>query len=271
MKKNLSVYCLFVFVLMTHITVAQDIIIKTDGTSVNCKIKEIGLDEVKYTLPDYSTDVTFSVDKENISKITFANGKEIIFKKELTNPANYETNRKNAFKTGFLSPLFGYTSIGYERSLKPGRSVEGTLGLIGMGIAPDNENPQGAFLKLGYKFIKDPDYYLRGMRYSHLLKGSYIKPEIGITAFSRNEWQYDEYYPFQSHEVRKAVVSAVIQLVIGKQWIFDNAFLVDIFGGVGYGFSTNWDLGGYHYGYVLADSKFPLALSSGLRIGFLTH
>jgi hypothetical protein len=261
----LAILALFV----AQTIVAQDIILQKDSTLIKCKIKEIGLDEVKYTLPEYSTDVTLVIDKDNIMKVIFENGKEMTFQKAMTNPANYKDNKKNAMKIGFLGPLAGSTSFSYERSLRPGRSIEGTIGVIGLGMDNSGDNPGGAFVKFGYKYIKDPDFYLRGMRYAHLLKGGYIKPEFGFAAFAIDQWNYDyssSYY--QEYYTRETVISAVIQLVMGKQWIFDNAFLVDLYGGVGYGFTTS-DYGGFHYGYVIADNSFPITASAGLKIGFL--
>ncbi|MBK6347849.1 MAG: hypothetical protein IPF68_18290 [Bacteroidales bacterium] len=53
--------------------------------------------------------------------------------------------------------------------------------------------------------------------------------------------------------------------MFGKQWVFDNAFSVDIYSGVGYGFSTSEGSVTYHYGYTIADNSFPIAVSGGLK------
>lgn len=246
---------------------AQDLIMKKNNELIKCKIKEIGLDEIKYTLPEYSADVLLSIDKDDIDKIIFENGKEMVFQQNMTNPETYKDNKKNILKIDFLSPLTGNTTFAYERSLRPGRSVEASLGIIGLGIDPGDENPGGAFLKFGYKFIKDPDFYLRGMRYAHILKGGYIKPEIAFGFFSRDTW----YDPYNSYNIRgrEDIFSGTFQLVFGKQWIFDNVFAVDTYAGVGYGFSTENNSGGYHYGYTIADNSFPISFSAGLKIGYL--
>ncbi|MDP3462387.1 MAG: hypothetical protein Q8S18_06335 [Bacteroidales bacterium] len=254
---------------------AQDIILKRNDEMIHCKIKEIGLDEIKYSLPDHSQDILFVIAKDDISKVVLENGKEMTFEKRLTDPGNYLDNKKNALKIDFLSPLTGNTSLSYERSLRPGRSLEGTLGIIGLGLDAADRNAGGAFVKFGMKFIKDPDFYLRGMQYAHLLKGSYVKPEISFGFFSHNQWEYfdkyDEngYWIGYQNRVREDVFSGTIQLVLGKQWIFDNAFLIDIYGGLGYGFSTNNYDGGYMYGYSIAGSDFPISVSGGLKIGLL--
>ena len=92
MKAKVSIIFTFLVIIISQSIVAQDIIIKKDNSEIKCKIKEIGLDEIKYTLPEYSEDVTFAIDKDNVLKIIFENGKELTFQKEMYNPANYKDN-----------------------------------------------------------------------------------------------------------------------------------------------------------------------------------
>ena len=153
MKKNLFLICTISLFLLSQSIMAQDIIIKKDNQTIKCKIKEIGTDDIKYILPEYASDVTFAIAQDNVTKIVFENGKEMTFQKEMNNPENYLDNKKNALKINFLSPLYGSTSFSYEKSLKPSRSIEGTVGFIGLGIDQWDENPAGAFAKFGYKFI----------------------------------------------------------------------------------------------------------------------
>jgi hypothetical protein len=65
-----------------------------------------------------------AIDKDDIVKIIFENVKEMEFQKKMTNPETYRENKKNIIKVDFLSPLTGNTTFAYERSLRPGRSVE---------------------------------------------------------------------------------------------------------------------------------------------------
>ncbi|MBN2173077.1 MAG: hypothetical protein JW731_03030 [Bacteroidales bacterium] len=245
----------------------QDQIHKKNNEVINCKIKEIGMDEIKYTVPDYPQDVLFTIDKDKVLKIVFENGQELFFQQEMTNPENYVDNKKNAIKIDFLSPLTGNTTFAYEHSLKPGRSIEATLGIIGLGADPNDYDPAGVFIKFGPKFIKSPDFYLRGMKYAHILKGGYIKPEFSIGYYSRYFYEYNYYY--DEEKVRDNVVNATIMLNIGKQWIFDNSFLVDFYFGVGYGFDSNDWATEYHYSHITADEDVPLSFGAGLKIGWL--
>ena len=261
---------LAILLLFSGIVPAQDIIMKKNTELINCKIREIGLDEIKYNLPDYPGDVMFAIDKDKITKIIFENGKEMIFEKAMTNPLNYEDNRKNIIKVDFLSPLTGNTTFAWEHSVRPGRSYEATLGIIGLGLDNGDRNAGGAFTKFGYKFIKDPDFYFRGMRYAHVLKGSYVKPELTFGFFNHDTWLWGDYNnDFSPKKSRESVISGTVQIVLGKQWVFDNAFSIDFFGGIGYGFTTSEDFTPYHYGYTVMDKNFPLAFSSGFKIGYL--
>ena len=254
-----------ILLVMSQFVIAQDQIHKRNSEIINCKIKEIGSESVKYSLPDYPDDVSFSIDNDKILKIVFENGKEHFFQKEMFNPENYIEDKKNAIKLDFISPLTGNTTFAYEHSRKPGQSFEITLGLIGIGFDPGDENARGAFAKFGYKFIKAPDFYFNKMRYAHILKGAYIKPEISFGYYSHDYYNYESSGNHSTN--RENVVSGALHLVLGKQWVFSNVFLVDFSVGVGYGFD-NID-GGYHYGYATSDGSFPISGSANLKIGYL--
>ena len=254
---------------------SQDLIIKKTQDTIFCKIKEVATDDLKYSLPEYPDDLSFSIEKDKLLKAVFSNGKEMTFMNELSNPENYVGQKKNAIKIDFMSPLTGNTTFAYEHSLKPGRSIEGTLGIIGLGIDPNDNNPRGAFLKFGMKFIKSPDFYLRGMRYAHILKGGYVKPELSLGYYSRlfeySDYSYSHSYTYYSQ--REDIVTGAFHLDIGKQWVFDDAFLVDFFFGIGYGFATHpkksYDDPTYQFGYIIASETVPISFSAGLKFGFL--
>ena len=81
------------------------------------------------------------------------------------------------------------------------------MGIIGLGIDPGEVNPAGFFTKGGIKFIKSPDFFMRGMRYAHVLKGGYVKPEIAIGYFSQDDY-YDSYY--SSGTTRETIISGAV-------------------------------------------------------------
>ena len=261
-----KVYLLSVFLLLCAMQsiLAQDRIIKRDGDIIDCKVAEIGFEEIKYIQAEYGPDLQFGILKSKVDRIIFADGKELIIDHLETARETAEMNsadlflvqRRNAIKMAFLSPLTGVTAFSYERALKPGRSMEFTLSLIGLGFN-NPEDAVGLGLKAGYKFIRSPDHYIRGMRYAHILKGGYVKPEF---AFAR--------YNLRSKD--EEVIKAALIVNLGKQWVFSDVFLVDLYIGLGYGMtSSRIEDPEYPHDFVVVDPQFPLAMDAGFRLGFL--
>lgn len=254
---------------------AQDRIVKTNTDTIFCKVKEVLTDEVKYILPVTSMDIVFGIDKNYIHKVILENGKELAFSHSLYGEKTYEHQKKHALKVGFLAPLTGNMTFSYEKLIRPSRSWEVSLGIIGIGTDYDDENPRGAFVKFGMKFIKSPDFYLKGMRYAHVLKGTYVKPEIAFSAYSYDRWDYFDYgigYIGNDDE-RETNWAAAFNIIVGKQYVFNDFFLLDMYFGLGYGFSKDNDYynddESYHYGFSGGNSDTPLTVTGGLKIGIL--
>ncbi|MBK8586574.1 MAG: hypothetical protein IPN88_14595 [Bacteroidetes bacterium] len=257
---------------------AQDTIYKRNKEIIQAKIIEIGLDEIKYKMPNYEDGPTIVIAKDQIWKIVFASGVTQLMTPEMFNPETYASQKKNALKTDFLAPMFHHITFIYEHSLKPGQSIEASLGIIGVGYNPDKGVEQtGAFVRFGFKFIKSPDFYTRGMKYAHILKGSYIRPEILFGSYSEtNTYQEYNYYPYYYNTVttiNDRITYGAIQLSFGKQFVFDDSFLIDYYVGLGYAFSShsvsNYESGIPYFGVTGGSSESPLSASGGLRIGFL--
>ena len=256
---------------------AQDTIYKRTKEIIKAKIIEIGLDEIKYKMPGDEKGATIVIAKDQIWKIIFASGVTQVLLPEMDNPENYSSQRKNAIKIDFIAPMLRHFTFVYEHSLKPGQSIEASIGIIGFGFNIDEYLDQrGVFARVGFKFIKSPDYYLRGMKYAHILKGSYIRPDILFGSYSEN-YTNDTYtsYPPYSYQasVNDRITYGSIQLAIGKQFIFDNSFLVDYYVGLGYTFTNHSESdnknGVPFFGVAGGNSSSPFSVSGGLRIGFL--
>jgi hypothetical protein len=261
-----AVWTITVVFLLPLGLIAQDQIFKKNKEVITCTVREVGTEEIRYNLPEYQEEVTFAIEKDKVDRIVFADGQEIVIENEMYNPENYPDDRTKAIKLDFISPLTGNTTISYEQSMRPGRSWEVSLGLIGMGIDPNNNNALGLFGQFGIKFIKSPDFYLSRMRYSHLLKGGYIKPVVSFAAYGIDR---NEIYPYNVE--RETVLSGMIMVDFGKQWVFDNVLLFDLYAGVGYGFSTgmNSDDLDYNFGFVTGPPEVPIALEAGINLGYL--
>ncbi len=259
----------FIFSILSFAGFSQDRIVKLNRDTIYCRIKEIGDDEIKYTQKEYKGDVVFGIDKNKVTLVIFSDGKELKIKDSMFDSAQYESQHKNALKVGFFSPLFGATSFSFEHSLKPGSSVEATLGIIGLGDDINGASSGGLYLKFGYKFIKSPDFYLKGTRYAHILKGAYIRPEITFLNYSA-EPVNDYLYSGNSVAVSKeSMTMFAIMLNTGKQWVINDRFLFDWFIGAGYGFGDVKNSNGFRFAFLGGgpDSKF--VMTSGIRIGIL--
>jgi hypothetical protein len=243
------------------------------------KIIEVGIDEIKYKLwPATENDFVNVILKDRVEKIILQSGDVYSFTtldQDLKNPENFTHQKANNFKIRLLSPLYGATAISYERNLRPGRSFEIGVSLVGLGIDVMEDNPSGIMVRTGLKLISTPDMYMRKMRYTHRLKGFYVKPEVVFGSFNVDVVDYSYVFNptlgyFTMTEVRKreSITSMAALVNVGYQWILDDAVSIDWFFGLGYGFSNNGDYG-RHYAFLGGIEEFPIAVSSGFLIGIL--
>lgn len=288
MKQIVKIALLFVFALLSSVNLqAQDVIHRKNGKTLEVKVLEIGDAEVKYKLFTQPDGVTFVMDATLVKKIVMANGAVHKFDEggSIDNKEYYLGQKKSAYKINFIGVVFGYTSLAYERSLKPGASFEGRLTLIGLGKATDTysnssstykQELRGVGLTGGYKFIHKPDFSSSRQRYAHLLKGGYIRPEITLASYSENRVVYSSTPPYNKSTQRPNTTYGCFMLAFGKQWIFDNVFAVDFYTGIGLGVKTK-NTGSYYEGGFLDTQNYGgnsigsngFAVSMGLSIGLL--
>lgn len=105
MKKLRIITGIAALLLISLFGFGQDQIIKKNNDTLDCKVKEVAMDEIKYSLPDFPPDVSFSIDKDAVQKVIFSNGKELVIQKEMTNPANYVDNKKECYQNRFFISL----------------------------------------------------------------------------------------------------------------------------------------------------------------------
>lgn len=258
---------------------AQDLIVlKHKQDTLKVKVTEVGVDEVKYKLwPVQENDPVMVIEKKQIRKIILESGTTLnFFLDDIEDPKNYIGQRKHLLKTDIISPVIGVTSLAYERSIKPGRSYEIGLGLVGLGFNLSDQDMMGAFVRAGYKFINTPDITTRSMRFSHLLKGGYIRPELVFINYTfRNQYSI---MMSPSYATYRTTGGAFI-VNFGKQYVFSNIIALDVFAGLGIGTqntyltsgsSSGWDifLGGV--GFLSGmDGEVTPAFQCGLKVGVL--
>ena len=277
--KNYRIKLLMVFLTLVSVQLmAQDIITRINPRrQIACKVIEIGEEQVRYRSSEFSDSLVFSIDTRNIEQILFANGKVYKPTSRMFDKESYDSQHKNALKFTFISPVLGYVGLSYEKSIKPGSSMEFGLNIIGAGWDFDNRNPIGLGLRAGYKFMTSPDYYQRHMLYSHILKGMYVEPQVGFTlyasdensyTYSYNSDYYNSYMYYNSTTQRKTTALVTVGVLGGKQWVFDDRFLIDLNIGIGYGFGT-LENNGMHYGFSGTTDGVPLCFMSAFKIGYL--
>jgi len=276
-------------ILFTCHVFAQDKIYKLKGAVIRAKVIEIGTDEIKYRLFDSPDGPIYVADKSTLNRIEFADGRVEKYKLSYKDPQNYEGQLGKAVKINFLAPLLGYTQISFEKSVSPLKSYELGLGIIGAGknyqiedyyingqYQPYKRNAFGVFAEAGYKFNKLPNFFHKGVRMTHIMQGSYVKPTATLGFYSDNAVNYKTGNPVL--EKRSNIFGAII-LNFGHQWVFGDKFLIDLYYGLGYAFDNvknDYNNGGYYsteiYNHFVIQKAGPganLGLSGGLKAGLL--
>ncbi|MFD1316939.1 hypothetical protein [Namhaeicola litoreus] len=258
-------FILFLVITFVHLHIfAQekitDTIMLRNGKIILGKVKEIADEEIKYAQDGLREDITIGIDKAKVDKIIFADGREYDIDNSMSVYEDLSTQRKNILKFNLFLPIAGAVEFGYERSLKPGNSLEGNIGFI-YGNNSTDQDASGVFLKVGYKFIRSPDFYLKGMKYAHILKGSYIKPEIAFTSFS-----YDiKNYGYGNNSGSTTNFAGLINF--GKQVVYNNRISIDYYLGVGYA-TGDLDEADYYYAF-LGGATSSFVMTGGIRVGYL--
>jgi hypothetical protein len=252
---------------------SQDVIINTKHDTIACKVVNIHANTVFYYPAGSDTsEQAYRMAVKMIRKIILANGEEITYVKgmtkkhfqEIEGKEYYDNLHKNALKFHALSLLGGSIAFSYERSIKPGMSFEIGGGYIyGINDSLQNTRDQGYIIRGGLKFMRPPKYYINKGVYGHLLKGSYIKPEIIFNSFKRENTGLST----PNLKVWDYISSTSIVLNMGKQVVYGNKFLIDWYGFIGYGKSNFQN--GYYYSNIILANDIPVSFGIGFRIGFL--
>lgn len=238
---------------------AQDVIYKKNGQVLQTKVVELGTGEIKYRLADQPDGPIYVVEKESILKIIFQDGHvEFYGAQRMDEAQTFEGQRTKNLKISFLGPLLGYTNVLYEQNIKPGRSWEVKGTFIGLG-KQIGDRPRGFIGSAAYKFYKKPTFYTNDLKRTHLMQGGYIKPEFFL-GFSSYDYDLSGY----GNDTRKSSTAAGVLLNLGKQWVFDDAFVLDLSFGIGYGAGTST-----RSIYTSGDAEVGLAGTVNMNIGWM--
>jgi len=272
----------------SKVNFAQDTLVKKSNKGIIvCKVIEIGLDEIKYKDWNNLNGPDIVISKNDLIRIKFQNGtKMIIAPDELS--LELDSNvvaRKNDIKFHFFAPLANYLCLGYETVLKHRTDLEINLGVIGVGNHSNyttDERIYGGFLQVGSKFYLGEDFYVRGQRRVHPLKGKYFKVELSFVDYTRSEpYSYYNYInsTTSSGTDKINVTAAAINLIYGRQYLLGDRFTFEYFIGAGFGVqsakdnsnSSLHDFRDYYncYGYEYLGSSVPLTLTGGITLGYI--
>lgn len=274
---------------------SQDRIYRNNGKVIEAKVIEVGSSEIKYKEYNNPNGPVYVLETDRISKIVYENGKEEKFHENLRDPERYAGQRKTAIKINFLSALYGYSEISFEKSTGVGKGFEVSFGIIGAGkggvldytfpttFSEVKRDPFGFFISGGFKFSKLPDFLFFGKtRFSHLMQGTYAKPVIYFGAYKENQIQEKGNNSFVVG--KQNVTFGALQIELGKQWVLGENFVLNTYSGIGIGFDNKEDgikyinSGNYYYfedysafNYVNARAgKSPgLSATWGIKMGWL--
>lgn len=286
---------------MAQVALAQDkIYTTTQKAPIEGEVMEVNVNEIKYKPTGRPFPVT-TVEKQDVLKIVYANGEVFMVNNPMKDFTLYNGQHKWNAKIDVLSPLLGYTNLFLEHSIRPGRSVEYQLNLIGLGkdqnlwyatyssssyVENMTFKARGIGLGIGTKFLRLPDYVNGQVRLRHILQGSYVKPAISASYYSRNFVATDAFG--YATLKRKPVFAITPNLTFGKQFILDNAISLELYGSVGYSFDNvrsqekkvrNDRMQSFYFpdnepyngfGHTrFSSGDFGLALNAGIRVGYL--
>jgi hypothetical protein len=286
---------LIALVLIFSSSYSQDKIYRNNGKIIEAKILEIGSDEIRYKEFNNLDGPIYILETDKIKKIVFENGTSQQFHDNLKDPERYAGQLNKAIKLNFLSPLYGYTEIGFEKSTGVGKGFELSLGIIGLGKSETIEfyttqletikkGQAGVFISGGYKFGKLPDFIIFGKtKMTHLMQGTYAKPILYFGHYKENQ-VVDKGNSI--YDVGKQNVTfGALQIELGHQWVFSDKFLLDLYWGFGYGADNKKDAylydpgtgyyddyngtAAFNYANARAGNSPGFSLTFGLKLGWL--
>lgn len=261
---------------------AQDKIYRKNGQVLKVKILEISSSEIKYRIYGDDNGPIYVLEKDRINKIVYENGRVETPTIDIKDPEQYEDQLKKAIKINFLSPLLGYTQFGFEKSTGVGKSYELTMAIIGAGKnqtldfytypQAQKRDQFGIAFGAGYKFNKLPDFLFGRTRFTHLMQGAYAKPTLYLGNYSENV-VVDKGTGQQVVE-RQNITFGAVQLELGKQWVFGEKFLLDLYWGFGIGADSKkeeyyYDSEAYNYVIQRLGTSPGFSLNGGVKLGLL--
>ena len=251
-------------------SLAQDIIVKTNGEKLKVIIKEINDNQVKYVDFKDPDGIVFTMDKVLIKEIRFKTGNKIKIKEPESNLWYYADDRINNLSLNFGAFGANTLGIGYERAVAPGQSIFFEAKYYGLNAFEESfvKKRSGFGLQFSYRF-KAGSIFKKSNEYrpKHLFHGGYFAPTIG---FSNGYYTRENYFFYGNSSDTETVKVEhsffLFGLEYGKEWILQKRLSIDASVGFYYYFGND-DKDFVRLGNMWGgDNKL---LSFTIRIGYL--
>lgn len=263
---------------MNALAQTPDTLKKCDQSYLLGKVIEINSTQVKYKMHNYLDGPVVIMRKSEICAIHYANG--TVQAMEQVSSPSHSSNQpfnldslpfggpKHSIKADLIKPIFNCVELVYEHNVKPGITLEGGLGYIGINATQDvqfrREDEQGMFMRFGVKFHRYNAFNKEQATHYQLLEGKYIKPEITVSAYNYRRQDYDWFTGDQTLQTHNAE-SVALMLKFGRQYVFAESFTIDLHIGAGFSYSDDDPLSVRRYSH---QSLGGFAWDLGVRTGW---
>ncbi len=164
------IFCLVLFLLISHVLHGQDTLLRKDGTKQIVKILEVNEAQVKYKAIANLSGPTYVISKDALAKIVYENGSFDVFQERKSGnmiPSRNEDPISTDFGRNFMSLnipdlVFGSLTFCYERTSKSGDfsfKIPLSLGLISLGLADRNYNDDKGYYGRSKIYSTGLDFY----------------------------------------------------------------------------------------------------------------
>jgi hypothetical protein len=290
MKPSHLLVLILLFIAGGKVYAQSDTLIYKNKDKVVCKVIEINDTDIRYKKLSNLNGPIYSIDKIKISEIHLSNGEvEIIVPDEMSaNQSQEILDKRRAIKFEPFGLVGGRVIAGYEKVLKVGINLEVKGGYVNSKIGYygyNNYYKEGVFLKPGIKFLLGTDYYYKGVKYTHPLRGHYIRFDVLFSRFKIHDVEAYLINPTNGYQVfgrtDQRVIAYGMLINYGRQVILGNIITLDYFIGLGIakhsvknlnnnvtGNTAN-DFGSFRYYSHTQIGNLPIAFNGGLALGVL--
>lgn len=179
MKKLVFV---FVAVLSTAFSFAQDVITKSNGDEIKAKVLEVSQTEIKYKKFDNLNGPTFAISKNEVFMVKYENGSKDVFNTERESKSSNGDINMEAFEKGKRDARLNYKGKN-SGAIWTGAAAAFTAPILGVipAIATSSSEPKIENLgSIDPKLFKDPNYKAGYLEEAHKRKKRRVWSGFGV-------------------------------------------------------------------------------------------